>query len=224
MIFRRTSKEPGMWRGWLHNDQSVELVWGKKGWQFGLGIHVHMDDDDRASRMLMLYFWRGVAVIPLGYMRGSFGWDEEPQWSVSVSKEFGAVAHLGFRRWSADLPCTVYTVEYQEQLTDGRWRSVWKDDGEVYSEIHPYTYVLRSGEVQNRTAKITKRRHILNRRWLNRLWWPNNIRESIDVQFSGEVGERSGSWKGGCIGCSYDLRPGEAMEAALRRMERERKF
>jgi len=29
----------------------------------------------------------------------------------------------------------------------------------------------------------------------------------IDVQFSDEVGERSGSWKGGTIGCAYEMRP-----------------
>jgi hypothetical protein len=44
------------------------------------------------------------------------------------------------------------------------------------------------------------------------------------VVFSAEVGERSGSWKGGCIGCGYDLLPDELPEECLRRMERDRKF
>jgi len=56
------------------------------------------------------------------------------------------------------------------------------------------------------------------------LGWPRWTKESIDVEFSGEVGERSGSWKGGCIGCSYDLRPDETMLCTLRRMEKEQSF
>ena len=107
---------------------------------------------------------------------------------------------------------------------DGTWADVFNHKVVPYSETHPYTYVLRSGEVQKRTATISKRRHILGRRVLRSLGWPVHISESIDIEFSDEVGERSGSWKGGCIGCSYELRPGETMEQSLRRMEAERKF
>ena len=39
-----------------------------------------------------------------------------------------------------------------------------------------------------------------------------------------EVGKKKGSWKGGCIGCSYDLKPGETPEECLKRMEKEREF
>ncbi len=41
---------------------------------------------------------------------------------------------------------------------------------------------------------------------------------------AGGVGERTGSWKGGTIGCGNDLLPGETMEQSLRRMERDRTF
>lgn len=87
-------------------------------------------------------------------------------------------------------------------------------------ETHPYTYTLRSGEVQERTATIK----VEQRRW-TRWWLPfRQVRKYIDIDFSDEVGERSGSWKGGCTGCSYDMRPGETPLQALRRMETERKF
>lgn len=87
-------------------------------------------------------------------------------------------------------------------------------------ETHAYRYNLRSGEVQERTATIKPERRLWTRPWL-----PYK-RESryIDIEFSAEVGERSGSWKGGCIGCSYDMLPNETPLAALRRMEQERKF
>lgn len=87
-------------------------------------------------------------------------------------------------------------------------------------ETHPYTYVLRSGEVQHRNATIQKE----SRLWL-RPWLPfRRYVESIDVQFSDEVGERSGSWKGGTIGCGYEMRRGETPLQTLRRMQAERKF
>lgn len=49
-------------------------------------------------------------------------------------------------------------------------------------------------------------------------------RTSIDIEFDKEVGERTGSWKGGTLGCGYNLLPNETPLECLRRMEKERKF
>lgn len=101
----------------------------------------------------------------------------------------------------------------KDYVPDGRWEA-----------RYPYRYVLKSGEVQERMAKI----HVERRewRWYWFMWspWPALKRQSIDIEFDGEVGERSGSWKGGCIGCGYDMKPGETAEQCLSRMERERIF
>lgn len=95
-----------------------------------------------------------------------------------------------------------------------------------YRETFRYRYDLKSGEVQERVATVTvERREWCWRarpfRWLR---WPKMVRTSIDVRFSDEVGERAGSWKGGCTGCGYDMKPGETPEQCLRRMEAERRF
>jgi len=45
----------------------------------------------------------------------------------------------------------------------------------------------------------------------------NTVRRSLDLSFSAEVGPRKGSWKGGIIGHSIDMLPGELHEAAFRR-------
>lgn len=87
-------------------------------------------------------------------------------------------------------------------------------------ETHPYSYTLRSGEVQQRTATIKAESRLWMRPWLP---W-RRLSRYIDVTFSEEVGERSGSWKGGCIGCGYEMLATETPLQALQRMERERKF
>lgn len=40
---------------------------------------------------------------------------------------------------------------------------------------------------------------------------------NLDLRFSGETGREKGSWKGGTIGTSIEMRPGELHEAAFRR-------
>jgi hypothetical protein len=87
-------------------------------------------------------------------------------------------------------------------------------------EQHPYRYVLRSGEVQERVATIKPEQRVWTRAWLP---W-KRVSRAIDVEFSDEVGERTGSWKGGCLGCGYTMKPDETPLQALRRMEAERTF
>lgn len=53
-------------------------------------------------------------------------------------------------------------------------------------------------------------------KWLS-IFRRTMIRRSLDIQFSGETGKRKGSWKGGTMGHSIDMKPGELHEAAFRR-------
>lgn len=111
---------------------------------------------------------------------------------------------------------------------DGSWvpmQPSWegKDDGR-HLETFPYRYKLRSGELQLRLATIYVERREWRWRWFTWLPWPARKQTCIDVEFNDEVGERTGSWKGGTIGCGYEMRPGESPCDTLRRMERERKF
>jgi hypothetical protein len=223
-MLTHTSKEKGLWRGWLKNGQSLELNWGKRSWEFGAGILIQSNDSDMGDRMLCLKFWRFSAYIPLGIVPHPWPTMDGPQWSAFASKEFGLLFHWGIRRKSFDWPWDLHTLEYQMQMPDGSWCDVFNRDAEPYSEHHSYTYVLKSGKVQSRTVTVSKRRHVLCRRAFKALRWPQWNKESIDIRFSDEVGERSGSWKGGTIGCSYDLKSGETMLDALRRMECERVF
>lgn len=237
-----------MWRGWLKNGQSLEVNWGRYALRFGAGVLTHSNDDDNGSRMICINFWRASIYIPIGISRGPFAVGDEPQYSIFGDSEGGLVAHWGLRSWSWDWPWSLQWHRTSLLLNDGAWahdtaadqkkwrksnppgcgryrpsfRDLFKD--QVRSETHPYTYHLKSGEVQNVTATITVEEMEWRRKWMpfSRLF--ALVRKSIDIHFSSEVGERSGSWKGGCIGCSYEMRSGETPLETLSRMERERKF
>ena len=55
--------------------------------------------------------------------------------------------------------------------------------------------------------------------WFKWLSWfrPRKIRRSLDLRFSGETGDRKGSWKGGTLGHSINMLAGEMHELAFRR-------
>ncbi len=99
----------------------------------------------------------------------------------------------------------------------------WHVDGRWVGHF-VYVYTLKSGERQVRTATVTVGRMEWRQRWLKWTRVFAKVRTSIDVRFDAEVGERTGSWKGGCVGCGYNMKPGETAEQTLRRMESEREF
>lgn len=85
-------------------------------------------------------------------------------------------------------------------------------------EQKPFRYVLKTGEVQDRIATIKPERRVWTRSWLP---WRREERY-IDIEFNNEVGERSGTWKGGVLGMSFAQLPGERPVDTLHRMQRER--
>lgn len=87
-----------------------------------------------------------------------------------------------------------------------------------------YVYKRRSGEQQKVTATYYVDHAEWRWRWLKWLPFPRKTSTSIIVDFSAEVGEGSGSYKGGVLGCGYEMKPGESALECLRRMEAERTF
>lgn len=74
-------------------------------------------------------------------------------------------------------------------------------------------------------AKVTATTHIEEREWRHGTGWfswlslfrkPQVIR-SLDIEFSAETGPEKGSWKGGTIGTSIEMLPGELHESAFKR-------
>ena len=82
-----------------------------------------------------------------------------------------------------------------------------------------FDFMDYDGEALTATARIEEREWRFGTghfKWLSLFRRPKICR-SLDILFSGEVGKRKGSWKGGTIGHSIDMRPSELHEAAFRR-------
>lgn len=117
-------------------------------------------------------------------------------------------------------------VVRQQPATLGAPYLLPQDDPDIYVEKLPFIYVLKNGEIQNRVATVTARR--TEWRWKISqsmgLPWPKKVAESIDVEFDDEVGESAGSWKGGCVGCSWPWHRGQSFKDALMNMQLTRTF
>lgn len=204
------------------------VQWGR--WAPALMLGLFEEGFSLHGQFLGLGVW-----LKLPFLR-RFAWEPHEimeKWGCSVVD--GAI-HFGWGRHYkiVDLPFTRWQrVSHDVRRIDGSWvpfvgsweqRQPHRLDGKEpdgrHLETYPYRYLLRSGEVQTREATIHVEREV---RRLN--WTPlTRMRFYIDVQFSDEVGERSGSWKGGTIGCAYEMRPGETPRQCLKRMEQERRF
>lgn len=236
MIFAHTYLERRMWRGWLRDGQTLEISWGRCSVGAGVKIHSH---DVGAHRFLWLALGWVQFFIPFGIVEDRWSFGEEPAWSFDMSREMGLILHWKHFYKSWRWPFHTINLDHSYMTRQG-WRTVpdysignmpKSEEGnpfwnrpKAHFETHPYTYNLERGEVQRVTASVLHERRTMGRNILSRLGWPSRIEHVIDVHFDGEVGERAGSWKGGTIGCGYEMNEGEQPVDTLRRMERDRKF
>jgi len=106
---------------------------------------------------------------------------------------------------------------------------VWAElEGMPWEQRHERTYLCPSlsfefddydGERITARTKIEEREWLFGTgwfRWLSLFRRAKAIR-SLDIRFSSEVGKRKGSWKGGTIGHSIEMRSGELHESAFQR-------
>lgn len=111
---------------------------------------------------------------------------------------------------------TKWSVENRGGVGSYEWleENKWK-------ETHPYIDSY-DGTVVKATIGVTEREWRM--KWL--YWCPffGRTRETIEVEFDKEVGKRKGSWKGGTVGCGYEMLPDETPYHCLKRMENDREF
>jgi len=141
--------------------------------------------------------------------------------------------HWGRKYWIWNMPWTLNWVRTSRLLNDGiSWEhetkmhrvDSWENKERYWAGTYPYRYLLKDGTAQHRYATLTVVERKWRRKWLMFTDLFSRTFRRIEIDFDREVGERTGLWKGGVMGCGYALRQGEHPERALRRMEAERLF
>ena len=233
------SHELPRWAKWLGitriNRDSIDFKWGYFAPRFGLELLIHQGFYfDSTYRISFCLGW-GEFHIKLPFktkMEQHCDWPSYGFQIVNTSiwiRNGDCEQNQDTRKlisWRIPFISLIYD-SHEVQREDGEWVKYVPEyenpkvpDGR-YIEVHPYFYILNNGTVQKRKASIFKERRNYHYKWLPFLKKSFTV---IDIKFDDEVGERTGSWKGGCMGCSYNILPGESMVNCLRRMQRERKF
>lgn len=227
-----------IWRN-INKTRSIErkLFYFETGWS-GFSITYEKADYDNRAHIQIYIIWGKLFIYPSQklkeYIKEEYEHSEPDKYGIVF---FEKTIMFYFRKkckiynlpWDLDWMRTSWLKNdntWEHELRKQKRKDFWKEEWEnkLWKEIHNYTYKLKNGTIQKRKATIK----VVEREWRMRfLRWTkkfNKVSKSIDIDFDGEVGERSGSWKGGTIGCGYQIKDGETPLQTLRRMERERKF
>lgn len=153
--------------------------------------------------------------------------DVMEKWGFGI--DFGEHIHFSWRNSHRFFrtPFSRYNFRVEKLCVPGVYIDNKEAEEAAYMRfVYPYHYTLESGEVQNRIARVTVEKslytyHFFLCRWLK---WPRFCKLWACIEFSDEVGEETGSWKGGCVACWFEIKPGETVAECLRRMELTRKF
>lgn len=150
-----------------------------------------------------------------GWWRRNFHW--EFPWSLTwVSTEI--LTH--------DRPSMAKPV-WKETKENRNFMERWSEREAIARDVskdYPYSYILKNRNIQHTTATVYVERRTWRARWWWLFFWVRKVQTCIDVKFKQEVGEGAGSYKGGTVGCGYEMKWNETPERCLSRMEHEREF
>lgn len=113
--------------------------------------------------------------------------------------------------WIADAP------EYGFRLGEGSFEKHRQVEESIPTQ--QFKFQDFDGEELIATTRIEEREWRRGTGWFKWLSWfsRRKVSRSLDLRFAGETGREKGSWKGGTIGTSIEMLPGELHESAFRR-------
>lgn len=193
--------------------------------------------DNRPRINLCLGFFSLTLIFPFRNK-----WTDEcdsPKWGIAIHNNTFWVYkggegndNGGNKWWTWDIPfLTKEWVRTSILLKDNTWEHETKGNRkEFYEDKWKEKQACWNYDFLDKydNTIIPTKIYVEEREWRPKwLTWTKlfaSIRKTIDVDFSQEVGRRKGSWKGGTIGCSYDLLKDEIPLDCVKRMEKERTF
>lgn len=167
------------------------------------------------------YYHHHALVLEYGYEKRKFVWmpwnfEWQRTSKLNVDGTWLTERKGQWKKWKKEHPG--YTMNELRAAQEAGKENLW-------SERHHYKYTTKNCEVQDDIeATISVSQMEWRPRWFQWTKLFSKIRKYIDVQFSEEVGNQRGSWKGGVTGCSYIMLPDETPFDTLMRMQKERSF
>lgn len=222
----------------LYRSRCIELVFDLHSWlAFELGNHY----DERDILHISLLGFSAFITIPkiLPYKEcweGGWGFSITDQDIFLHVGRKVIIFHWFWRNWQ-HIRHSILLIDntwwnephwsYALGLITGAPRPVEPDN--KFKETKPFHYILKSGTVQTADATYTVEEREWRLRYLT--WLPiKKVSRCIAVEFSEEMGEERGSWKGGVLGASHEMkyykerRQWEKPSATLVRMMKESRF
>lgn len=193
--------------------------------------------DNRPRINLDLFFFNLTIILPFRNK-----WTDEcdsPKWGIAVHNNTiwiyrGGKGNMngGNKWWTWEIPfitkdwirtSILLKDDSWESETKGNCKSFYEDSWKEKQKSWTYDYTDKyDGEIIPTTIYVEEREW--RPKWLKWTKLFATVARTIDVHFSKECGKKKGSWKGGTIGCSYNLLPNEEPLDCLKRMEKEREF
>lgn len=210
-----------------------------KDWKFELSYEECGYESGNAELNISLLGLHSVFRLPWKSKRFPYGDCDAPKWGIAIhSSHFwlykGGKGNMngGSKWWAWELPFfSKIHVKHLVDTTDGM-----VDEKELEGK-NPYVYYADNPRVNKYHYLYTDSydgQKIDCEYWQEyREWRPKWLtwtklfatkRDYIEIEFKKEVGKKKGSWKGGCVGCSYNMLPWETPLDTIQRMEKEREF
>ena len=185
-----------------------ELSFPYRMFSFGRSNH----GENYWNHLSLLGFCLGYSQ-PIHYTKQRWDWCEAPCFGAHITDEHLCL-ELGKKRFYFTWPWANWTGKYTRSYMhqDGSMHPIPKDwyddqilaDEQTYQFTAPYHYLnTHTGEVETVQAVC----HVEQSEWrLKHFPFINKVRRYLDVRFNSEVGPRKGSWKGGVVGCSEEIK------------------
>lgn len=226
-----------------------EKTWytGWKDKNFRLTYETTGYDDGYANLSISLFGWHSLFRLPWKSKRYPYGDCDAPTYGIYFFEDaitfcYGGDGNLdgGSRQISWYLPILHYVfIKHEVECKDGN--EIYMEDSTnlEYQLDKNSTYIPL-----NENPKVNVKRtyfkdpydgeliyctyFVETREWRPKwLTWTKlfqYVKKTIDIQFDKEVGSGKGSWKGGTVGCSYIMNPGETAEQCIGRMQKDKEF
>jgi hypothetical protein len=170
-------------------------------------------------------YWDGFLQIHYGICPGDSSrdqnWCKHLPWTQWRHVRRSLYDLQGRHFWSE---LDVETRLYQRASTLGR-HDLWRERRELIDKWVGMCPTMKfkfrdfDGEEIEATTRLEQREWRFGRGWFEWLSWFRHpkIIGSLCLEFASETGRRKGSWKGGTLGNSITMQPGELHEAAFKR-------